>query len=59
MKKSFWKTSEWWITVFATVGSIATAAVGLVPVTAAATVAAIATGAYAISRGLSKAGNGK
>jgi hypothetical protein len=54
--KKFWKTSEFWISTLTTVGAVAGALVGFVPVAVGATVAGISGAAYAIARGLAKAG---
>ena len=48
------KTTEFWISALTTVGAVGAAAVGFLPATAAATVATISGGAYALARGLAK-----
>lgn len=57
--KKFWKTSEFWISTFTTIGAVAGAIVGFVPVTVGATIAGVSGAAYAIARGLSKVGSNK
>jgi hypothetical protein len=53
--KPGWKTTEFWATVAVNVGTIASALAGVLPAKYAALVAAIATAAYSIGRGLAKA----
>lgn len=57
------KTTEFWITVLAVIGTLALVWVGKVPADAWLSVVGVGTGAYAISRGIvkasaSKGGNG-
>lgn len=49
-----WKTSEFWVTTLATVGACLAAIADIIPPRYAVFCAAIAQGAYAISRGLAK-----
>jgi hypothetical protein len=56
MGKKFWRTSEFWITALTTVGAVAGALVGFVPVALAAGVAGLSGAAYAVARGLAKVG---
>jgi len=51
-----YKTTEFWITIFTLIATIASAVSGLVDEDYAYIVAAIASGAYAVSRGLAKKG---
>ena len=55
-KKAFWKTSEFWLTALTTVGAVGGAIVGIVPASVAGIIGAVANGAYAVARGLSKSG---
>jgi hypothetical protein len=48
--------TEFWITVLTDVGLVASSLAGALPATYAATAASVASVAYAISRGISKAG---
>jgi hypothetical protein len=57
MFKSGWKTSEFWVTVLATVGGIGSSIVGFIPASSAALVALGSTMAYALSRGIAKKKN--
>lgn len=52
--KTGWKTSEFWVTATAVVGTVATALAGSVSGTAAVYAGTISAAAYAISRGLAK-----
>lgn len=52
--KPGWKTTEFWATVLFNVGSVASAASGVVPPKFAAFVSAVSVAAYAIARGLAK-----
>jgi hypothetical protein len=54
MPKVGWKTTEFWATVLVIVGSTVTAISGNLPDKYSALASAIATAAYAISRGLAK-----
>lgn len=54
MTKPGYKTTEFWVTTLATVGAVVAAAADWVPARYAAFVAAVAQGAYALSRGLAK-----
>lgn len=50
------KTTEFWITTLTIVGTVGTALAGVLPASIAVPVAAIASGAYAVARGLAKKG---
>lgn len=52
--KPGWKTTEFWVTVLASVGAVAAAAQGVLPDKYAALAVAFSSAAYAISRGLAK-----
>lgn len=52
--KSGWKTSEFWVTVFAIVGLVVSSAAASLSPRYAAIGAAVSTAAYAVSRGLAK-----
>lgn len=58
MASTGWKTTEFWFTALVTVGSIVTelSHLNVLPPKYAGLAAGIAAGAYAISRGLKKAG---
>lgn len=55
--KSGWKTTEFWVTLFVTIGTAVTSLsqLNVFPPRYAALAAGIAAGAYAISRGIAKA----
>jgi hypothetical protein len=53
------KTTEFAVTVLTTVGAVAACVIGVLPASAAVTVAAIGGAAYAIARGLAKLGGAK
>lgn len=57
MSKKFWRTSEFWISTLTTIGAVAGAVVGFVPVAIGTAVAGVSGAAYAIARGLSKVSN--
>lgn len=52
--KPGWQTTEFWVSVLATVGAVAAAQQDAVPDRYAAYVAMVSTIAYALSRGLAK-----
>lgn len=52
--KSGWKTTEFWVTILGVLGSIVAAVAGTLPPEYAAIGAAVASGFYAVSRGLAK-----
>ncbi len=54
--KPGWKTTEFWVSTLTTVGMLLGTLVGVVPPQYTAIAAAFSAGAYAISRGLTKAG---
>ena len=56
MLKTGWKTTEFWMSVLSIVGGLGLQVGGLIPGNAGAIIAAVAGGAYQISRGLAKAG---
>ncbi len=56
--KPGWKTTEFWITVFAALNGIVGQYVGLIPEPYGLVVSAVLGAAYTISRGLAKKGNG-
>lgn len=53
--KAGWKTTEFWVTMLAMIGSIATVMQGVLPPSIGAYCLTIAGVAYAVSRGISKA----
>lgn len=54
--KPGWQTTEFWISAFSTIASIGGALAGIVPGRVGVISGAVASGAYAISRGLAKQG---
>lgn len=56
MVKPFWKTSEFYFTLATSIGAITLALKDVVPTKYAGLMVAVSTAAYAISRGLTKAG---
>lgn len=58
MKKGY-KTTEFWVTILTQVATIGTAVAGLLPPDRAAILVGLSQAAYAISRGLAKAGEVK
>ena len=52
--KPGWQTTEFWVSILATVGAVAAAQQNAVPDRYAAYVAMVSTIAYALSRGLAK-----
>jgi hypothetical protein len=54
--KPAYKTTEFWVSVGTSIGSIALAVADVLPTKWAAIATTVSTGAYAISRGLAKSG---
>jgi hypothetical protein len=52
--KPGWKTTEFWVTTLATVGSLTAAVAGFVPGPWGLVAAGLSSAAYAISRGIAK-----
>lgn len=59
MSRRGWHTTEFWVIVLTNVGLTVSALTEVLPPRYAALGAAIASGAYAIARGLAKQGNGE
>lgn len=57
--KRGWKTSEFWVSLLTTVGTVTAAAAGIVPGKVAVAAAAVSSAAYAIARGVAKIGKGE
>lgn len=55
--KPGWKTTEFWISVLTSAGSILASAIGFLPPKYAAIVTAASAGLYSVSRGLAKTGS--